>query len=530
MSAPDFFDRLVQLDAQLAAHGFPALSPFWRRTLRAFFRGKRRRLVVRVGRRGGKSTTAAKLAVAWALFGDWTVPPGDVGTIPFLSVDRTEAAQRLRTIAAMLDALGEPYARRAEEIELTSRPAVFRVASASLGGVVGFTSILVVADEVARWRDTETGANPAREVVASLAPTMATQPGARMLLVSSPWSTSDYHAEAVARGNDAHQQVACAPSWVANPTLTEAATRALEPDARIWAREYLAQPSDAVASICSADEYDACVSPGITRREAPAGGRFVILTDPAMRGDYWVTMACGRELRARDDGQLDDELVVYALSILRPTFLHKITLDEGIADVAAMARAFPGAIYSDSHYADATGPELVKRGLRFVELKNTPAAMSGRIASLQVRLTSRRVALLDEPEMRREVLGAQLQLHAGGRMTLRAPERRGMHDDVVSCLLLACDETTVAKLPVNDSEVVVRSDVAWHADTRSLDVDVRYYTRVGAHLVPREPPYGSPAYEAWALRMIAEGAWTPSLHRWVREHPEHDPRLPERRT
>jgi hypothetical protein len=276
--------------------------------------------------------------------------------------------------------------------------------------------------------------------------------------------------------------------------------------------------------VCSAAEYDACVSIGVTSRERPAGGRFVILTDPAMRGDYWVTMVVGRELRDRGDGQVDEVLVVYALRILRPTFLRKLTLDDGVASVVAMARAFPGTVYSDSHYADALGPELVKRGLRFVELKNTPAAMSARIANLQVRLTSGRIDLLDDEEMRREVLGAQLVMHAGGRMTLRAPDRRGMHDDVVSTLLLACDEGTAAKLPFNDGNVVVRSEVAWHADSHALDVNTRYFSRgPGGALVPREPPYGTAAYEAWAAERLAAGEWTDSLRNWVREHPERNP-------
>jgi hypothetical protein len=523
-SPPTFFDKLAQLDATLASHGFPRLSPFWAYELRAFFASLCRRLVVRVGRRGGKSTTACKVAVAWALFGDWSVPPGDIGVIAFLSVDRTEAASRLRTIAAMLDALAVKYTRRVDEIELTDRPVLFRVVSATVTGVVGFTAILIIGDEVARWRDVETGANPAREVIASLAPTMATQPNARMFLFSSPWGTNDFHAESVARGNDAHQRVAIAPTWEANPSITEDETRALEPDPRIWAREFLAQPSDAVSSICSAGEYDECVQRGVTRRPAPPGGRFVILTDPALRNDYWVTMVAGRELRDRGAGEVDDHVIIYALSILKPGFFKKLTLADGIGEIAAMHREYPGAVYSDSHYADAIGPELQKREIKFVELKNTPAAMSARIASLQVRLASTRIALLDDEEQRREVLGAQLVVQAGGRMTLRAPERKGRHDDVVSTLLLACDEVTVAKLPFNDGDIVVRSEVAWHADTRELESDTRYYTRdARGKLVPREPPYGTAAFADWAERMLASGHTTVSIQRWLGEHPEFDP-------
>src|SRR4051812_16685676 len=92
-----FFD--VQ-DEGLVAASFPPVSPWWRQQIERFFRSGRRQLVLRVGRRGGKSSTLCRVAVAWALFGAFSVPPGDIGIVAFVSVSRDESAQRLRTIEA----------------------------------------------------------------------------------------------------------------------------------------------------------------------------------------------------------------------------------------------------------------------------------------------------------------------------------------------------------------------------------------------------------------------------------------------
>jgi hypothetical protein len=109
-----------------------------------------------------------------------------------------------------------------------------------------------VTDEVARWRDAE-GVNPASLVLESLRPTLATQPLGMLLMLSSPLGLEDAHARAFAVGESPFAMVAHAPTWVANETLTEEATHELEPDSRVWRREYAAE---AQASALSAFDYD----------------------------------------------------------------------------------------------------------------------------------------------------------------------------------------------------------------------------------------------------------------------------------
>ena len=238
----EFVDRLFAADARLVERGFPPVSPWWRDQIARFLGSGRRRWVIRAGRRSGKSTTLARLAVSWAIWGNWTVAKGDTPFCSIVSVNKDEASSRLRTIAQLLKALGVPFEQRGDEIE-TVRGVVFKVFAATTSATVGFTSIMVLGDEVSRWENRDHSANPAAQVIASLAPTMASVAGAFMVLSSSPWTDVDYHAQQFALGETEHQLTSFGETWTCNPTLTEADTHALEPDERVWSREYAAVPS-----------------------------------------------------------------------------------------------------------------------------------------------------------------------------------------------------------------------------------------------------------------------------------------------
>ena len=178
------------------------------------------------------------------LWGPWTIPPGDTAIVAIISVGREEAAERMVTIEAILVALGVTHEKKAQaqQIHIPERRAAFAVKTCSLTGTIGFTSIAIFCDEQAKWKAKEEGANPAAQVMATLRPTMATQPLAFEIDCSAPWGTDDYHAQLCDLGTNPYQVYDHAASWEANPTLTEERTRALEADEREWRRAYAAIP------------------------------------------------------------------------------------------------------------------------------------------------------------------------------------------------------------------------------------------------------------------------------------------------
>lgn len=401
-----FLARFDALDALLQGAGFPATSPWWRQQIERFFRAGRRRWVIRAGRRAGKSSTLARLAVAWALWGSWSVPAGDIAVVPFVSVDRDEAAARLRTIAAVLRALGVPFDERSDELEIRgARPVLFRVTTCSTRGVVGFTSIAVFCDEVARWESRETGANPAREVVGSLAPTTATQQAAFMVLASSPWSVDDYHAEQFDQGDTAHQLVSFAPTWVANPTITEDQTHELEPDTKVWQREYAAEPGITTSLALDGEDLKACT--GRTPIGSPSFC-FLPLDASSLRGDTFAWLE-GYQSTA-------SELVITDVRGFEGNELRNVSMRDVVRTIAGRAHTLGvQVIYGDQREDASLTSMFAEEGVTFDPIAWTDVSKDDAFQALRRLMRDRKLILPEHEKLLRQCRTVKARLLPSGR-------------------------------------------------------------------------------------------------------------------
>jgi hypothetical protein len=303
--ADEILRRFDALDRALVAKGFPPTSPWWRATIERWYRTGKYQCVIRAGRRAGKSSTLCRLAVVEALYGKHAIPPGDTGIVAVVSARRPDAIERLTTIKAILDAIGVKYRPKEAEnaVELEGRHVTFRVFTASIAGVSGFTGIFLFLDEVSKWKDSDTGINPATEVINSIRPTIATQPKAKLVLSSSPMGLMDAHADAFGKGETEEQVVARATTWEANPTVSEERTHLLEPDPIVWAREYAAIPqAESETSLLAEKTLKRLSRKGTT---LPYDSRhfYVATMDPATRGNAWtLAITCMSDQRVRKGG------------------------------------------------------------------------------------------------------------------------------------------------------------------------------------------------------------------------------------
>jgi hypothetical protein len=126
------------------------------------------------GRRSGKTRIAALIAATAAAF--WRhdyLARGERGRVLLLSATRDQAQVAKNYIVALLESDKVTKAmiegQSADVIQLTNRIDI-TITAASFRSVRGFTCPLIIADEVAFWRDTETSTNPAREIMRALAP------------------------------------------------------------------------------------------------------------------------------------------------------------------------------------------------------------------------------------------------------------------------------------------------------------------------------------------------------------------------
>jgi len=501
---------LARIDGVLVQHGFPPTSPWWCRELRRFLTSGRRRWVIRAGRRAGKSSTLCRLAVAVAVAGEWRVPPGDVAVVAFVSVDRGEAAGRLRTIRAILDALGVTYAERGDEIALASVPLVFRVVTCSIQAGAGFTCVLYIGDEVSRWPSDEGAANPAEEVLAALRPTMATQPTAFEVVCSSPRTKDDYHAQLVAKGDDDHQVVSIGTTWECNPTLTEADCRALEPDARAFRREYAAEPADAV-SAAFPDGVDHCVARGIRRRARIPGGRHGVALDVGLRHDRTAIVAFHVELRSRDAAPPLRHLVVDALEWLKPGVfgLRHVQMSDVEERVVSVCREYGATkVVSDSREAASLGERLRARGITLTEMGMAPSHQEKRAAVLVGHVGAGTLDLIDDRDLVVEMNQAEMVL-SGGRWLISAPRRRSAHDDGLDCLLLACE--VAATLPASGGDIECDERLYWLPDAGGLHVDRTWRRRLeDGTFTPTSPPAGTIDAEQAREARFRQGFFTPA--------------------
>lgn len=431
MSA-DLFARLMQVDRVLVSKGWHALSPWWVETFKRLIGRKVRRWVIRAGRRSGKSSSLCRFAVCTALFGEHVVQAGDLGIVAIVSVDRSEAAGRLKTIGEILRALGVPFTPRGDTIELVGKPIAFRVFTASISGSVGFTSIAVLADEVAVWQSADSGANPAKEVLGSLAPTMATMPNAVMVLSSSPFSTLDSHHEAFQRGETDDQATAFAPSWVANPTLSEAETHRLEPDPETWRRHYAAEPLGANGiTFFNPDAVDAAVDAGLSMPlRVPAGAAVGAGVDPAFKKDAFA----GAFVAMREG-------VVTLLDLVevRPSPGSPLQPSVVCGAFASRARGFGcTSITSDGHYVESVREAVTAAGLTLSEI---PGGIEGKTKvftrARELLNTSKLVLPANAGTLVRSLKEITARPTSGGQIAITAPRRLGNHGDTVSALVAA---------------------------------------------------------------------------------------------
>lgn len=430
-----FVDEALALDAHLAAHGFPALSDWWREEFCSFYESGARVWGAQVGRGGAKSTTLAKLALFETLLGDFDVPPGERHYFVFCSARAEEAKARLRLIDSYLAALEIPHRRSGDVITLDALPRGFHVLPATVGSVSGHRALGFAGDEVAKWRSDKDSANPAAEIAASARAMTVTHKSARMAFFSSPLARDGFHFDLIQRGNDAHQFVSRAPTWVANPTISEDETRALEPDPRVWSREYLAEPQDAALAAFESELIDRAMNPRDDLGRAH--GRVCVLDPSRGGGDAfaygflgWNTMPDGRRV-----------LVVDAIKAFEG---RRKNLEGVIGAIAAECRR-----RNVSHvYSDQGGDGLVpgafrKQGLVYREFGWSPQTKPRAVETLRRLLIDEMIALPPDAKLRSELLAFEERITSSGQLTYGG---RGAHDDRVAVLVTAMFVEISAKL------------------------------------------------------------------------------------
>ena len=464
------FATLLQMDARLAAAGHHALTPFWRETLRRFYESPTaKRLVARVGRGGAKSFTSAKVGLHETLFGDWKIPPGERHFWGYISISKDEAAQRLTLLQSFLNALKVPHDVSGDTITLREMNRGFRVFACSVGGTSGFRCYGYSADEIAKWQGTDYS-NPAEEVCASLGAQTITHPDARNLLISSPFGIDGYHAEAFDQGNNEHQVVAHAASWVANPDgISEASARAKQQDPAIFAREYEAIPSATVSNAFDPLLVIETFKPRLPTGNATGSG-WVALDPSSLRGDGFGCVA-GLTTDA-------DELVITAGG----EFETSIGLREIVRRVSELARRLnTRVVFSDQREEAALRVLFEEYGIDLKSYAWSEPKKVEAVAILNRWMVEKRILVVPSSDhdatqasgeggiarLRREMLAVRARITLAGKVYYNTS---GL--DCVSCLLTLATASAAGDFSPGEPINAVFSALKKAADERAREQTV----------------------------------------------------------
>lgn len=418
---------LRAIDKILVNSGWVPISPWWWDVLERAYRSGKRNMVLRGGRRGGKSSTViGRVAVFEMLSGKHIVPPGDVGWFIVISADKQQAKNRIKTAHKALDDLEVVHRHTTEEITLADRPIGMKAISATLEAVVSDTCIGCMCDEMARWRDRETGANPAKDILTSLKPSMATMPKALAWYVSAPWSTLDEHHKMVVVGSDDSQEVFIGATWEMNPTITERDTYKLERDKVSRDREYGAIPMSSDETKFFAGAFvDASKVP----RHWPALGDRTAGGDFAFKRNSSALVVLdkhGKErvtLRACEERVPGEKPLVPSVTMKD---LIGIAAEHGCNGVAC-----------DLHYIESVREVTDALSLALLDFPNDNEGIAQAYIRTRVLLADGMIDLSAAPELLLEQLKETTSKPTVTGLTITNPVKDGRHGDLVSAFVCA---------------------------------------------------------------------------------------------
>lgn len=440
-------------------------SPAWRATVRAAYGspldadelelftslagreppdGGSTELAVIAGRRGGKSETAARIAVFECVHGGHSVAlaPGQLGVFAIISPLREQSAEILN-YARGLAGLPQVKARVAnvtrDSIEFRTGT-VLKVMTCDSVALAGPTLIGGCRDEWARWPGAES-ATPDEVIEGTLRPALAPVVGApprRLIGISSA-----YLREGLCYSTDAeHYGVDGAPVLVVrgrsetfNPALDKAwleRERSSIGD-RVFRREYLCEWQDSICQGYFSQVLDQCVDRGRELSEPRDRVRYFAAMDPAWRGDSWAMAVCHRE---KVDGQV--LTFVDGCWAWRAGKGKTLSTRDTLKKVRGIARRYGcDRVLTDQAAAPALVETAQDLGLYLVERPWTSSNKPGKYRQFRAAMSDSLVRLPDDHQLISELSNIQSRLLRGGGEAFEAARGR---DDRVSAVVLAATE------------------------------------------------------------------------------------------
>lgn len=428
-------DGLPPADAEQREVAEELLGRTWHRDLAE----RKRVALLLMGADSGKSVMAALLLLHRALFASLQgLRPGQPGVALLVGPDRRLAAIPLsyargvcETSRLIREEVDGPATtdmiRFRRGTELLTLPATW-------GGraVRGRRFVAAVLEECCFFRDSDYRIND-MEIVRAVRPRLL--PGGQLLGISTPyrklgWAYQTHREEF---GHSLRSLVLHAPTALMRPDKAAtdlAEERAADPVGA--AAELDAQFLDNVSGLFDDVELLDVIDQGVRRREPEEGWLYTAAMDPSgLRNDPWAFTIVGER---------EDHFAQFVSHAWPPGSSVERIVDEIVAEMKEFGLH---RLFADQYGSEVTKAVFARAGLDLEERPFTAGSSSpktrGFLAAKDL-VMARRIHLLDDPILLRELRLLEVTKLAGGGERIAAPGR--LHDDRACALALAIGEAT----------------------------------------------------------------------------------------
>lgn len=384
------------------------------------------RLILLVGRRGGKDRFASAVAVHQAaLAANWedVLSPGEQAVVIMVGVDKRQARILRRYCAGLLSSplIAAEVSRDTDEMIEFRNGAALEIVSNDAQLIRGRSAVAIIGTEACFWSSDETSASSDEEVVSAGEPSMAMTPGGGLLLMQS--SVYRRHGYMFRRfrelhGNDESEEICwLATSQTMNPALpSKIVTAAMERDPQRAQAEFNSVWRDDIANYAPRALIEAAVDGGVAVRPRRDGIHYFGYIDAASGAGQDSFAACISHLD-------NDQVVVDALFERKPPFNPQdVTLE-----VSWLLKSYGvTSCVGDKYAAGYNIEDFARCGLEYTYCDKDTS--QNYIESLAL-FTSGRVRLIDNPRLVNQFAALERRTSIAGRDRVNHPAG-DRHDDL----------------------------------------------------------------------------------------------------
>jgi hypothetical protein len=422
--------------------GLPLTEPreialFEEITCRVYNRQARRawrRLIILVGRRGGKDRFMSAVACWRALSQNWKMyaSAGEGSVVILIGADKKQANILSKYCLGLLQAplLAKQVKRIAGDVIEFSNGSSLEIIVNDESLIRGRSAIAVLGTEACFWKTDEASSSSDEEVVSAAEPSMAMSPDGELLLLSSSVHRKKGYMHRQYRrlyGKDRDTDTLClfATSKTMNPRLPQKIIdAALARDSAKARAEYENVWREDSSDLLPLDIIEAATDWGITHRFRVPGARYIAYADMATGTNQGDSAALAIAHQVDDAAK---SVLVDVTQERRPRFV----LADVITDWANLLRGYGiNKVWSDGYAFKICADLWARSGIENLKSENDTSDNYLQVLPL---LTSKRGRLHDDATLRKQLSGLSRVVKSGHEV-VEHPRTSTAHDDVAAAV------------------------------------------------------------------------------------------------